>query len=164
MKDKHVSNVLNWQMLCNLLILNEMKCKNKILFLFITTLLVGCGHSRVVVAPEVRTEIKHDSIFIYDQLRDFDSTYVAHSERAHGDTILIRDTLVRYKTLYRDNVVEISVDKIKEVEKPYPVEVVKEVRKRNWYDRMTSAGFWILIAFIIALLGGQWAISKRSRW
>lgn len=149
-------------MLCNLLILSEMKCKNKILFLFLTTLLVGCGHSRLVVAPEVRTEIKHDSIFVYDHLCDFDSTYVAHSERARGDTILIRDTLVRYKTLYRDNVVEVSVEKVKEVEKPYPVEVVKEVRKRNWYDRMTSAGFWILIAFIIAWLGSLWAMAKRS--
>lgn len=139
-----------------------MKCKNKILFLFLATLLAGCGHSRVVVAPEVRTEIKHDSIFIYDHWRDFDSTYVAHSERAHGDTILIRDTFVRYKTLYRDSVVEISVDKIKEVEKPYPVEVVKEVRKRNWYDRMTSAGFWILLIFVLAWLGSLWAIAKRS--
>lgn len=149
-------------MLCKLLILNEMKCKNKILFLFLAILLVGCGHSRVVVAPEVRTEIKHDSIFIYDKLRDFDSTYVAHSERAHGDTILIRDTLVRYKTLYRDNVVEVSVENVKEVEKPYPVEVVKEVRKRNWYDRMTSAGFWILLSFVLAWLGSLWAMAKRS--
>lgn len=141
-----------------------MKCKNKILLLSLAMLLVGCGHSRVVVAPEVRTEIKHDSIYIYDHLRDFDSTYVAHSERAHGDTILIRDTLVRYKTLYRDNVVEVAVEKVKEVEKPYTVEVVKEVRKRNWYDRMTSAGFWLLLAFVIAWLGSLWVVAKRSCW
>ena len=41
---------------------------------------------------------------------------------------------------------------------PYKVDVIKEVRKRNGYDRFTSWGFWIL-AFLI-LTRVTWWIFK----
>lgn len=119
--------------------------KNIYLLFAIIVLLVGCGHSKVVVAPEKLTEVQHDSIFVYVESKDFDSTYVSHTERSQGDTILIRDTLIRFKTLYLDRMEERATEKSVEIEKPYAVEVVKEVRKRNWYDRMTSRGFWIFV-------------------
>lgn len=121
-------------------------------------MLVGCGHRKVVVAPEVRTELIHDSIFIYDQMHDFDSTYTSHVERINGDTLMIRDTLVRLQRVFVDKVVEKDVESVKEIEKPYPVEVVKEVRKRNTYDRLTARGFWALLAIFI--VGVWWNVRK----
>ena len=76
-----------------------------------------------------------------------DSVYLSHYEKQRGDTILVRDTILKYKILHdiqTETLTEYVHDSI-----PYPVEVVKEVRKRNGYDKFTSRGFWILVLLLL---------------
>jgi hypothetical protein len=68
-------------------------------------------------------------------------------EKQKGDTIHVRDTIFKYRILH-DTQVETKLEYVHD-SIPYPVEVVKEVRKRNGYDRFTSWGFWILAVLIL---------------
>lgn len=129
-----------------------------ILFALLVCSLAGCGHPKVVVAPEVHKEAKTDSTARADVVQKWDSVYVSHVEKIAGDTVLIRDTVFRYKTIDVVREVEKVVTHDVEVEKPYPVEVVKEVRVRNGYDKFTARGFWLLLLGVLLMITGRVAI------
>lgn len=136
--------------------------------LIIACLCVGCAPQRAIT--EAHTSTRVDTIVQYRdrvqtdtlvQYRDqVDSTYVAHYQYQRGDTIFKTDTICQYRVKYEDKwrtryeylhdsvYVHDSITMRDSI--PYEVQVVKEVRKRNGYDRFTSAGFWIL-ALLLAL-------------
>ena len=111
----------------------------------ISLLLASCASTRTIKLTEYRDRVVTDTVTITD-IR-VDSVYLSHYEKQRGDTILVRDTILKYKILHdiqTETLTEYVHDSI-----PYPVEVVKEVRKRNGYDKFTSRGFWILVLLLL---------------
>lgn len=109
--------------------------------ILISVLLAACASTKTVTVTEYRDRVLTDTV---TELR-VDSVYISHVERQKGDTIHVRDTIFKYRILHdTETKLEYVRDSI-----PYQVEVVKEVRKRNGYDRFTSWGFWIFIALIV---------------
>ena len=111
----------------------------------ISLLLAACAQTKTVTVTEYRDRVVTDTVTVTD-IR-VDSIYLSHYEKQKGDTILVRDTVLKYKVLHdiqTETLTEYVHDSI-----PYPVEVVREVRKRNGYDRFTSWGFWILAVLIL---------------
>ena len=111
----------------------------------ISLLLTSCASTRTITVTEYRDRVVTDTVTLVD-IR-VDSTYLSHYEKQRGDTILVRDTILKYKILHdiqTETLTEYVHDSI-----PYPVEVVKEVHKRNGYDRFTSRGFWILALLLL---------------
>lgn len=107
----------------------------------------------IQVVEHTRTEYVRDTL----RMRDTLQVERVRVERQQGDTIFITNTETRYETRWRDKVVEVEkTDSI-----PYPVEVVKEVHVRNWYDRATSGGFWTLL--VCVLLSISWRVLKVLR-
>lgn len=114
--------------------------------ILISVLLAGCAQTKTVTVTEYRDRVQKDTI------TRTDSVYVSRVIRDKGDTVYVTDTLLRFK--YLDKTRDVYVyDSI-----PYKVEVVKEVRKRNGYDRFTSWGFWIFIVLILLRVG--WFVFK----
>ena len=109
--------------------------------ILISVLLASCAQTKTVTVTEYRDRIITDTL---TELR-VDSVYVSHVEKQKGDTFLVRDTIFKYRVLHdAETRLEYVHDSI-----PYPVEIVKEVRKRNGYDRFTSWGFWVFVALVL---------------
>ena len=86
----------------------------------------------------VRVEVRHDSVYIYQH----DSIY--RDRWRAGDTVFV--TLEKYKTIYRDKLIEVH-DTITNTEtEQVAVRYVPEYYKR------VSAGFWILLVILLAIL------------
>lgn len=135
--------------------------------LIVACLCVGCTSQRVVTEAHSTTRVDtvvqyHDRV-VFDTVRDWraDSAYISHTMVQHGDTVHIRDTVFKFKTLknteYKTEYLHDSIfvhdsvfvsDSI-----PYEVQVIKYARKRNWYDKFTSAAFWIIIALLAVFIG-----------
>lgn len=117
-------------------------------FVCIVVALSGCSaQKQVVKVPEIR------EIRTTDTLTLRDSVYVSKVIHQKGDTVFIHDTLRVFGVREKINRVEVR-DSI-----PYPVEVTKEVRVRNWYDKATARGFWALLVVFVAIVG--WKVFKR---
>lgn len=102
----------------------------------VAVVFVGC---KTASAPlvEYREKVMHDTI------EKVDSVYVSRWIRERGDTVWMTDTLFKFK--YLDKVqLEYVHDSV-----PYEVQVFKEVRKRNGYDKFVSWGFWILLVLLL---------------
>lgn len=121
-------------------------------FIFAAVLFSACAtQQRIVTVTEYRDMIRTDTI----EMLKTDSIYIAHHVREKGDTILMRDTIFRYRVIHdTETKMEYIRDSI-----PYEVEVVREVRRRNGYDKFTSAFFWIFILAIFIRIG--WWIMKK---
>ena len=105
--------------------------------LAVMILMSGCK-TQTVIVPEIREVTTHDTIVRVD------SVYRAHYIREKGDTVFVTDTVLKYA--FKDKVqIVLKTDSV-----PYAVEVVKEVHKRNGYDRFVSWGFWVLVALLLA--------------
>lgn len=105
-------------------------------FLALFLCMTGCK-TQTVIVPEIRELVTHDTI------SKTDSVYVAHYIREKGDTVFVTDTVLKFKYLDKVQIVQ-KTDSV-----PYAVEVVKEVHKRNGYDRFVSWGFWILVVLLL---------------
>lgn len=102
----------------------------------------GCKSVQPVVIPQVKVEQVHDTTLLHD------SVYLdrVHTVYTKGDTIYMRDSVYLFKYKYLDKVQVVEhIDSI-----AYPVEVQVPVRQRNWYDRATSWGFWLLFVGFLA--------------
>ena len=110
--------------------------------ILIFVFLAACTQTKTITVKEYRDRVVTDTV---EKLR-VDSVYVSRWIKLQGDTIIVHDTILKYRVLHdTETVKEYVHDSI-----PYQVEVIKEVRKRNGYDRFTSWGFWILAALICA--------------
>lgn len=116
--------------------------------ILISVFLAACAQTKTVTVTEYRDRVVTDTV---EKLR-VDSVYVSRLIKQKGDTIILHDTIFKYRVLHdMETVKEYVHDSI-----PYQVEVTKEVRKRNGYDRFTSCGFWILALLICARIA-WWA-------
>ena len=86
----------------------------------------------------VRVEVRHDSVYIYQK----DSIY--RDRWRAGDTVFV--TVEKYKTLYRDKLIEVH-DTITNTQ----TEQVSVRYVPDYYKRV-SAGFWILLVILIAII------------
>ena len=112
--------------------------------ILISVFLSACAQTRTVTVTETRDRVVTDTV---EKLR-VDSVYVARWIKQTGNTIILHDTIYKYRILHdTETVKEFVRDTI-----PYQVEITKEVRKRNGYDRFTSWGFWILALLLCARL------------
>lgn len=110
--------------------------------ILISVFLAACAQTRTITVTEYRDRLVTDTV---EKLR-VDSVYVSRWIKQNGDTIILHDTIFKYRVLHdTETVKEYVHDSI-----PYQVEVTKEVRKRNGYDRFTSWGFWILALLLCA--------------
>lgn len=111
----------------------------------------GCATTENFSAATV-----NDSVSVQREVR-VDTVYRDrwHTEYIKGDTVYVRDSVERYVYKYRTLTDSVYVrDSI-----PYPVEVVREVRVRNWYDHATASGFWALLAVFAGIV-----IWKFAKW
>ena len=116
--------------------------------ILISVFLAACVQTKTVTVTEYRDRVVTDTV---ENLR-VDSVYVSRWIKQKGDTIILHDTIFKYRVLHdTETVKEYVHDSI-----PYQVEVTKEVRKRNGYDRFTSWGFWIL-ALLLCVRIAWWA-------
>lgn len=112
----------------------------KLLILAIFFALFGCSTVRTFTPPETQEKTIYKEIERVDTV--FQNVYKYIYER--GDTVFVRDSVLvyRYKYITKCDTF-VQVDSI-----PYPVEVPKEVRVRNAYDRFTACGFWVFVGII----------------
>ena len=129
--------------------------KKLILYAVLSLLIPACAPPKTITVTEYRDRLQIDTVTVE---RDrVDSTYQAHYLYHHGDTVHQVDTIYKYRIKYVDKMQTQYVTVHDSI--PYTVEVVKEVRKRNVYDRFTSYGFWIL-AFLILTRVAWWIFKK----
>lgn len=127
-----------------------------VVFLLALLAFVGCegtaplvmGSTHLQTRDSVRTEYKHDSIYI-DRI---------HKEYIKGDTIRIHDSI--YVAQFKEIEVHDSIYFHKTDSIPYPVEVEKLVPYKSGYTRFTSWFFWIVV--IIAVSCGLWRIADYT--
>ena len=116
--------------------------------ILISVFLAACAQTKTVTVTEYSDRVVTDTV---EKLR-VDSVYVSRWIKQKGDTIILHDTIFKYRVFHdTETVKEYVHDSI-----PYKVEVTKEVRKRNGYDRFTSCGFWILALLLCARIS-WWA-------
>lgn len=121
------------------------------IIILIILLVSSCAPAKVVTEYRDRyitkTELRIDSVW-----RDR-----WHTEYTRNDTVYIHDSVWvdRLHTNVRTDTLTIR-DSI-----PYPVEVVKEVRVRNAYDKFTARGFWVLLAIILLAIT-IWLLTKTK--
>jgi hypothetical protein len=121
--------------------------KKKILPAALFCLCCACGTIQYVPVETVKTEyrdkIVRDSIFRYD------SIFV----REKGDTVFLE----RYSYLYMDKIVRDSIFMNDTIRVPYPVEVIKQVKKpltgwqnfQVWCGRIALASFLFIIIYFV---------------
>ena len=128
----------------------------KFLILALLFSVLGCSTVRMFKPPETQEKTIYKEIERVDTV--FQNVYKYIHER--GDTVFVRDSVLVYRYKYVTKCdTFVQVDSI-----PYPVEVTKEVRVRNGYDRFTARGFWIYTAIFLAGLiffVVRWYIKRR---
>lgn len=125
-----------------------------IYMLTIAMLFAACAAPKTITVTEYREKVRTDTV---ERMR-VDSVYVSHVVMQKGDTVHMRDTIFKYKILREtETKTEYVRDSI-----PYPVEVVKEVRRRNGYDRFTSWAFWIMVLLLLIRIA-WWFVKKYYR-
>lgn len=129
--------------------------KKLIIYAVLALLMAACAPPKTITVTEYRDRVQIDTVTV-DRDR-VDSTYQAHYLYHHGDTVHQVDTIYKYRIKYVDKMQTQYVTVKDSI--PYPVEVVKEVRKRNVYDRFTSYGFWIFAILLFARVA-WWAFKK----
>lgn len=107
----------------------------------------GCSTK---VLPSLQTS--NDSTRVHIE-KQYDSIWVDrwHVIKDKGDTILLHDSI--YIEKWREKHTRDTICVHDSV--PYEVQVIKEVRKRNGYDKFTARGFWIMIAFLMCYIAAR---------
>lgn len=128
----------------------------KFLILALFFAFLGCSTQQTLAPPETQEKTVYKEIERVDTV--FQNVYKYIHEK--GDTVFVRDSVILYRYKYVTKCdTFVQMDSI-----PYPVEVTKEVRVRNGYDRFTARGFWIYTAIILAgliFLVVRWYIKRR---
>lgn len=115
-----------------------------ILAVVLTIILCICFGGCKTVQPltqtrdSVRFELRHDSVFVFKHDSIFRDRWLA------GDTVFI--TVEKFKTLYRDKIVEVHDTITATQTEQIAVRYVPDYYKR------TSSGFWVLLVILLALV------------
>ena len=126
------------------------ECIAYLVAIIVTLILCLCFHGCKTVQPiqqtrdSIRVEIRHDSVFVFKH----DSIF--RDRWRSGDTVYV--TVDKFKTLYRDKLVEVHDTIATTHTEQVPVGVVPT------YYKNTSRGFWVLLAILILLIG--WKVAK----
>ena len=101
--------------------------------------MVGCKTVKPIAQTRdsIRVEIRHDSVFVFKH----DSIF--RDRWRSGDTVFV--TVEKFKTLYRDKLVEVHDTIATTQTDTIEVQVVP-----NYYRRV-STGFWILLVILLSL-------------
>ena len=86
----------------------------------------------------VRVELRHDSVFVFKHDSIFRDRWRA------GDTVFV--TVEKFKTLYRDKIVEVHDTITATQTEQIAVRYVPDYYKR------TSSGFWVLLVILLAIV------------
>lgn len=92
----------------------------------------------------VRVELRHDSVFVFKHDSIFRDRWRA------GDTVFV--TVEKFKTLYRDKLVEVH-DTITATQ----TEQIAVRYVPDYYKRI-SVGFWVLLVILLLIVG--WKVAK----
>jgi hypothetical protein len=124
--------------------------KKYLLIILAILSLVSCRNIKYVPVESLKTEYRdvfhRDSIFVQD------SIYVYEKQR--GDTIFIG--IEKYSYLYRDKLIRDSVFIQDSIKVPYPVEVIKEVKRggfQNWHVILMCIGSAAIAIVIYKIIG-----------
>ena len=115
--------------------------KKTIIFIAIALLCCACGTTQYIPIETTRTEYCDN--YLRDSIYLWDSVFI----KEKGDTLIVE----KYRYLYRDKIVRDSIFINDTIRVPYPIEVVKEVKKplSSWQNFQVWCG---RIALVIALL------------
>ena len=122
--------------------------KKTVAFCAIVLFFCACGTTKYVPIETTRTEYRDN--YLRDSIYVRDSIFV----KEKGDTLIVE----KYSYLYRDKIVRDSVFINDTIRVPYPVEVIKEVKKpltvwqnfQVWCGRITLAvGLLAIIYFVL---------------
>ena len=126
--------------------------RKTVIFCAIALLCCACGTIKYVPIESVKTEYKHtvttDSVFLRD------SIFV----KEKGDTLIVE----KYRYLYKDRILRDSIFVNDTLRVPYPVEVIKEIKKplSRWQNFQVWCG---RIALLIVLLFGLYIVLKPKK-
>ena len=122
--------------------------KKTVIFCAIALMCCACGTTKYVPVESTRTEYRDN--YVRDSIYLRDSIII----KERGDTLILE----KYRYLYRDKIVRDSIFKTDTIRVPYPVEVVKEVKKplSSWQNFQV----WCGRIFAILLLVFVWKLKK----
>ena len=126
--------------------------RKTVIFCAIALLFCACGTIQYVPIESTRTEYRDN--YLRDSIYVRDSIFV----KEKGDTLIVE----KFSYLYRDKIVRDSIFKTDTIRVPYPVEVVKEVKKplSGWQNFQL---WWGRVALAIVLLGGIYFVLKLKK-
>ena len=123
------------------------------LIIGVMTLLLAamCGCSRKVIQVPVYIR---DSTATVKEVHD--STYIDrwHTEYIKGDTVVIRDSVDRWHSVFLHD----TVREVCEIPVEVPVEVPVE-KPLTWWQHTKQGGFWVLLV----LVGGYLAVRRLRK-
>ena len=128
--------------------------KKTVIFFATALLCCACETIKYVPIESVRTEYRNSATINSVFLRD--SIFV----KEKGDTLIVE----KYRYLYRDRILRDSVIVRDTLCVPYPVEVVKEVKKplTGWQNFQVWCG---RITFVVGLCGIVFfALKLKKKW
>jgi len=125
--------------------------KKTVIFCAIALLCCACGTTKYVPIETTRTEYRDN--YLRDSIYLHDSIFV----KEKGDTLIVE----KYRYLYRDKLVHDSIFKTDTIRVPYPVEVVKEVKKplSGWQNFQVWCGRIALVSVLLFLI---YSVRKRK--
>ena len=126
-----------------------MKRTVNLLISFVCLCSSACKTPHYIPVKTVKTEYKDN--FVRDSIVRYDSIFV----KEKGDTLILE----RYRYLYRDRFIRDSIFVNDTIRVPYPIEVVREVKKplSNWQNFQVWCG---RIALAVLLLVFIWKLKK----
>ena len=122
-------------------------------FTLLLCLCSSCKMPQYIPVETVKTEYRDN--FVRDSIVRYDSIYI----KEKGDTLIIE----RYRYLYRDKFVRDSIFINDTIRVPYPIEVVKQVKKplTGWQNFQVWCGRIALIGILFLLIYFVLRLKKR---
>jgi hypothetical protein len=108
--------------------------------------LLCCACGTIKYVPVETTKIEYRDQLVRDSIFRYDSVFVKQT----ADTIFFE----RYKYMYRDKIIRDSVFINDTIRVPYPVEVIKEVKKplTGWQNFQVWCGRIILLLSLLSFI------------
>ena len=126
--------------------------RKTVIFCAIALLFCACGTIQYVPIESTRTEYRDN--YLRDSIYVRDSIFV----KEKGDTLIVE----KFSYLYRDKIIRDSIFQTDTIRVPYPVEVIKEVKKplTGWQNFQVWSG---RIALVLGLFAIIFFVRKSSK-